>query len=209
MLLALALAGACTLVPAVPANVAEPIVVQYGRNFSLNSSAGTASMQDVELRQNPDTLIRAKQTTVRGIEQSFDNSRWDLKDEVHIEFRGAVLDADAATAVFVGGQLASIHVTGGPAHFSHQPKDSQQRNQGRANTIDYDAATSKLRFSGNTWYSFGMLEAQSGTATYTYDLDDGALTGESDGTDQSRTRLTIYPDKRVPAPRTPDRTDAQ
>jgi lipopolysaccharide transport protein LptA len=178
-----------------------------GSNPMVNLNAGTLMMRDVSLRQGPGTLIRAKQTSARGLTEGYENSEWEFKGEVHIEFDGAVLDADSAIARFSDNKIRQIHVVGEPARFSHQLKNSAQRNQGRAGTVDYDATTALVRFAGGTWYSDGRNEVN--TSALVYNLNDGSFSNESTATDPGRVRLTIRPGKRIAPPRTPERSTAQ
>jgi lipopolysaccharide transport protein LptA len=208
-LLALATAGALCLLAATAgaAEPAEPIKVD-GTDQVLNFTAGTLSLRDVVLRQGKTTLISAAETSAEGISQNSANSRWNLKGKVHVEFRGAILDADTAVAEFADGRIKSIRMVGAPTRFSHALKSDAQRNQGRATSVTYDAATSMLRFTGDVWYSDGRNEARTESATY--NLDDGEMrTLNSQGGDKGRVQMTIRPDKRVPPPRTPERGTAQ
>ncbi len=163
-----------------------------------NFKNGTMSLRNMELRQGTGTFITATEGAATGVSENKDNSIWTLKGVVHIEFDGAVLDADNAIAVFANGRLKSVDVKGSPAKFSHQLKNTERSNVGRARNIQYDAATS---FAGDTWYSDGVNEASGDTIVY--DLRDGSI--------KSKDRLifTIKPGQRVPAPRTPDRASAK
>lgn len=167
-----------------------------GSNLVTNLEAGTFSLDDVRLRQGEGTTIRASRTSATGVAGDYENSRWRFEGDVHIEFEGATLDADSATAVFAGGRLSTIEVTGGPARFTHPLKNETRRNQGRAASIQYTAATGAVRFSGNAWYSDGRNELT--TDTLTYNLNDRVLTNERAGggePGQGRVRMTIRPGK--------------
>jgi lipopolysaccharide transport protein LptA len=177
-----------------------------GRDLVTNPNAGTLTLRDVRVTQGPGTLIKA-QNGATAIADGYQNSRWEFIGTVHIEFDGAVVDADKAIAVFADGRIQTLQVDGAPVRFSHPAKDSDQRNLGRANRIDYDAASREVRFSGKAWYSDGRNEAT--TEAMVYSLADGALASVGDGSDESRVKLTIRPNKRVPAPRTPDKATAQ
>jgi lipopolysaccharide export system protein LptA len=92
-------------------------------------------------------------------------------------------------------------VKGTPSRFSHQVKDSAQRSQGRAATIDYDAQADVLQLSGDTWYSSGRYVVE--TAALTYHLKDGSFSSNES------VKASIEQNKRVPPPRTPDRATSQ
>jgi lipopolysaccharide transport protein LptA len=192
---------------ALSANAPDEDIEVEGSNPLVNLNAGTLSLRDVTLRQGSSTLISASSTAARGLTESYANSEWEFKGKVHIEFRGAVLDADSAVAKFADNRIRSIKVIGAPANFSHQLKESKVRNQGRAGAIDYDAANSLVRFAGNTWYSDGRNEIS--TATLVYNLNDGSISNENAGTDDGRVLLRFRPSKRIPTPRTPDRATAK
>ncbi len=205
--LALAAFGVVKLLPASAAGVSrEPVFVE-GDNLNTNPRVGTLSLENVKLRQGKDTVVTAKSATVLDRE----NTLWDLKGSVHVEFRGAVMDSDSARLMFTDRELATVHVLGTPARFTHRPQNSPgKQNLARANTIDYDAATSKVRLSGDTWYSNGEnIEVSSKTTVYTYDMKEGGLVSTPDGNGEGRTQLIIRPRQRVTIPRTPDRSSSQ
>jgi hypothetical protein len=135
------LAGLSLLTPAGAAQHTAPVteanIDVEGSTPKVNLNAGTWMMRDVTLRQGPGTLIRAQETSASGLSESYQNSQWEFKGTVHIEFNGAVLDADSAVAQFADNRIQQVRVMGSPALFSHQLKDAAQRNQGRAQTIEY------------------------------------------------------------------------
>ncbi|MET0281284.1 MAG: LptA/OstA family protein [Steroidobacteraceae bacterium] len=178
-----------------------------GHSPDLNLNAGTLSLRDVKLRQGPGTYIKADSTSATGIAEGYQNSRWEFRGAVHIEFDGAVLDADSAVAIFADSRIKSISVRGAPANFSHVLKD--KRNLGRANNIDFDAASRDVHFAGKAWYSDGRNEAT--TDALTYNLDNRALTSTGNGNSNpdSTFRMTIRPDKPISLPRAPERSTAE
>lgn len=205
--LAFAAASFVKLLPASAAALPREDVIVRGVRLKTNPRDGTFSLEDVELRQGKDTFVTAKAATVLDQE----NTLWDLKGSVHVEFRGAVMDSDSARLMFTDRELSTVHVLGTPARFTHRPQNRpDKRNLARANTIDYDAATSKVRFSGDTWYSNGEnIEVSSKTTVYTYDMKEGGLVSTPDGNGEGRTQLIIRPRQRVTIPRTPDRSSSQ
>jgi len=182
-----------------------------GGCFKANLGAGTLESCDAVLRQGPRTLIRAKNASARGLSsEGLEDGQWQFSNGVHIEFEDAVLDADSATVVFADNRLKEVQVKGtpeAPARFSHQVKDAPQRNQGRAATIDYEAASATLRLAGGTWYTDGRNEVN--TASMLYNMNDGSFGNVAGPNEGDRVRITIRPDKRVPPPRTPDRSTSQ
>jgi lipopolysaccharide transport protein LptA len=172
-----------------------------GNNLKGNINAGTQSMDDFVLKQGSN-LINAKKSSGSGLADGRANSTWDLKGEVHIEFDGAVLDADAATVKFVDSRIRTIHVNGAPARFSQPLKTGDRVVKGRAAIIDYDAATSLVQFSGGT--QFDYVGNQITTDKLTYNMNDSSISPS-----QNRSQGIIQPGARVPAPKVPDRKTAQ
>jgi lipopolysaccharide export system protein LptA len=207
--LALAATGFVKLLPARAATLSREEVFVDGINLKTNPRDGTLSLENVKLRQGKDTFVSAQSATL--LEQENARWLWDLKGSVHVEFRSAVLDSDSARLLFTERELATVNVKGSPARFSHRPANNPGRqNLGRANAIDYDAASSKVKMSGDSWYSNGQnIEVSSKTTVYVYDLKDGSLASTTGGTGDGRTQLILRQDKRVPTPRTPDRSTSQ
>jgi lipopolysaccharide transport protein LptA len=144
-------------------------------------------------------LIRANEAVAHSVELSFNNSEWEFIGDVHIEIDGVVLDAATATGKFKANRLDSALVVGTPAQFSHLLKGSSQRNQGRANSIEFDAARAQVRLVGDAWYSDGRNEIRA--PRHTYNLVDRSL--ESEGLAGDRVRMTIRPEASPPAPKAP------
>jgi lipopolysaccharide transport protein LptA len=168
--------------------------------FRADFNAGTLTLCDVTLTQGSTTRITAEHASAKGLSDN-NNGEWLLTGTVHIEFNNVILDADSATVVFAQDRLQSVHVKGAPSRFSQQLKDPARRNQGRAATIDYDSQKDVLQLTGDTWYTDGRNVVE--TAAFTYNLNDGSIFSSE------RVKGTIQPEKRVPAPRTPDRATSQ
>lgn len=178
-----ALAGCGVLAVLVPALAARAptanIEVRNKGKFYRNFNAGTEVWeQDVTLSQAPDTLIRADRAEGRNLADGYDDGHWTLTGKVHIEFDGAVLDADSATVEFVDGGIGSILVNGRPAVFSHPVGDTGQRNEGRSETITYDGARRQVRFVGDATYSFGPYTGTAG-GPLVYNLDSTEVATEA------------------------------
>jgi lipopolysaccharide transport protein LptA len=188
------------LLPGHAANAVRGDIEIEGNNLKGNINAGTQSMDDFVLKQGSN-LIRAKKSNGSGLADGRDNSTWDLKGEVHIEFDGAVLDADAATVKLVDSRIKTIHVQGAPARFSHPLKTGDRVVKGRAAIIDYDAATALVQFSGGTQFEDGRNQIT--TEKLTYNINDSSVS-----TSQGRSQGTIQPGSRVPTPKIPDRKTA-
>jgi lipopolysaccharide transport protein LptA len=196
--------------PGFAADVGNEAVQYTGHNLRLHVNEGSFQLDDVQLRQPPDTLITAASGEASGLAASdnADNSRWTLMGMVHIEHEGTVLDADSAVVVFANRRILSIEVLGSPARFSRPTKTPGQRFMGTSESIAYDGQKRQVRFSGHPWYSFGAYEGTADTPLV-YDLDSGLLSSEESGNSQQGVHGTFHPERRVPPPRTPDRSNAQ
>lgn len=170
---------------AVPSN---PLDVGWRRlNGNLNDD--TQRFEGLVIRQQPGTLISAQNATGIGISEDYDNSRWNLSGNVHIEYDGAVLDADRATVVFANRQVRSIDVQGAPAKFTRPGKDATQPYRGSADAIFFDGAKRQVRFTGHAWFSFGPNEGNS-TTPLVYDINQATLWNEK-GAPGSATAVTV------------------
>jgi LPS export ABC transporter protein LptC len=122
------------------------LIVEDSRNLRYDRD-GVLTADQVRITHGASTRITADHA--RHTQRSGSTSELDLTSQVHIEFRGALLDADSASLAFRRQDLVSVGVKGSPARFSHQPEGYSQRVNGRADAITYDAASSDVTFSGN------------------------------------------------------------
>lgn len=174
--------------------------------LNANFEAGTFSMRKVVLRQEGGTLISADEVSVSGAEGEFDNSQWELRGTVHVEYEGAVVDADAAAVVFIDGRVKTIDAHGGtgePVQFSYTFRQTARRAQGRAANIAYDVPSGDVHFFNGTWFSNGRAEMQDEEICYNVNT-----TAISD-CDNRQARGIVTIRERVPPPREPDRSTAQ
>lgn len=201
--MALAAAGACGLTPVIAQrNIVGGRIAVEGEGSVWNFEADTLTLRNVVLRQEDGTLISARETRAFGIADNFRNTRWELRDTVHIEYRDTRLDADSAIVTYANGSLQSIQVRGAPAHFAHVTGETSRRSEGRANAIDFDSVARKVKLSGNGWFQYGDNEAR--TDTLYYSLDDRVLS-----TDEGVKLNIVIPERRIAPPRAPDRSTAQ
>lgn len=159
------------------------------------------SLEKAELRDTRGTRVVA--SSARGIMRAGNVMEVDFTGNVHVEFRGALLDADTARMVLRDDVLVSVNVKGSQAKFSHQPDRSKRRIEGLADGIDYAAASSEVRFSGSTQWTNGSYALNAPELTYNINSQE-VRAPRSTGT----VRLGEERE-RVPAPRTPDRSTAQ
>ena len=84
-------------------------------------------------------LIRAtRRSRARASSRASDNTEWEFRGAVHIEFDGGELDADRATAKFVGNRSRRARRHGfARARSRTSSRARAQRNSGRANSIEY------------------------------------------------------------------------
>ena len=136
---------------------------------------------------------------------------------MHIDFRDSTLEAESAVMMFRGDEFLSVKVQGSQAEFSHQPAGYPYRVHARADSINYDTASGKVVFAGNTDYTDGCARLTDYNSI-TYDINEGTVT--DDGNPDTRGTAIICLDRdaasppqgggdqRLPAPRTPQRNTA-
>lgn len=199
------------LLPALGAGISEETVHIDGEGLNIDLNAGTKSLANLKLRQGT-TLIEARQANGSDLANGHRNGTWNLTGGVHIEFDGALLDAESATVKFMENRLKTIAVQGAPANFSHTLRNSGQRIQGRSVRINYDTGTSEVQFNGGTAFQDGTYKFNT-EAELTYNIKNGIVRtpqgSRSEGTYQPQEKEAPSPDRQVPPPRTPDRTSAQ
>jgi len=167
---------------------AGPVQVKWAE-LRAERDDGTMSMDGIVITQMQGTLIRARKAEGAELSNNFDNGRWALTGQVHIEYEDFVLDADAATVVFTNRLIQSIQVQGGPARFSRPGKVADRPYKGTAQAIGFNGAKRQMRFTGHSWFSYGPSEGNSDKPLL-YDLDSATLSSEDDGSG-SRINMTI------------------
>lgn len=183
--------------------------VEYERGTG-NLGAGTYSLHKVVLRQDDGTRISADDVSVSGADGNLDDSHWELRGNVRVEYRGSVLDAVAAAVVFAGGRVMTVKVQGGPdepAQFEHTVKATGRRSQGRAADIAYDAASGQVEFFNGTWFSDGRAEYRDDYISY--NVNTTAISNIGNPGTRGTLRLLPKDAERVPPPREPERSTAQ
>lgn len=126
------------------------LIVEDSRNLRYDRE-GVLTADQVRITHGGSTRITAEHA--RHTQRSGNSSELDLTSQVHIEFRGSLLDADSALLAFRRQELLSVGVKGAPARFSHQPEGYSQRVNGRADAIAYDAASSDVTFTGSASFT--------------------------------------------------------
>ena len=178
-----------------------------GHNLRANVNAGTFALDDIELSQTGGTRITARKANATG--PDFDNARYDLNGEVHIEYQDVVLDASTAVVVLANGRLMSVKVQG-DTHFTHQLREAGKRNNGTATAIEYDTTSGNVRFLPPASFMIGRNEYSS-EKPLVYNTDSTELRSEQSDNGDARIRGIINPETpgRVPPPRTPGREQSK
>lgn len=197
VLLALCLVAA----PAVPAELTGTLDIE-GAAFRFGINDDSIIVEDAEITHGRDMFITAR--LANHVQRPGRVNELTLSGGVHIIYRGAVLDADTALIVFRDQKLQSARVQGSQATFSHQPEGSPRRRQGRADVIEFDGASDRVKLTGKTWYEDGRVTCN--IEQLLYNLSDGTA---RTGTSKDRCTVDLESSERVPTPRTPDRSTAQ
>ena len=134
-----------------------------------------------------DARVEADRATATGLE--FDNSRWRFEGNVRITAEGGFLSSDLATVRFVDNQIAGAEVTGKPASFAQQR--GQQRAEGRAERIDYDLASGRVRLVGDASLSDGSNQITGSTLVYS--MAEERVLAEAGEQGGQPVRITINP----------------
>src|SRR5690606_17156329 len=134
--------------PAVPAQLTGALTIDNWSRLEHKVQDDSTIIDNAELSHGSDMSIKAGRA-VRALLPGNVN-QLTLSGGVHIDYRGAVLDAETALVVFRGQQLQSARVQGSQATFSHQPASSPRRVRGQANAIEFDGTSNRVRFSGKT-----------------------------------------------------------
>ncbi len=143
-----------------------------------------------------DARVEAEQATATGLE--FENSRWLFEGSVRISVADGRLESDRASVRFVNNEIEGAEVAGSPARFRQQ-QDGRLA-EGRAERIDYDLGSQRVRLSGDAWLSDGRNEI-SGTRLV-YGLREQRVLAEAADQGGQPVRITIQP--RPPPPRETD-----
>ncbi len=171
-----------------------------GEDLRIDYQRNTMQLKKIVMTDKLGTmLIRAQDAKAHSVDLSAKDMQWEFSGDVHIEFNGATLDSATATVSFKDNMLESAHAVGAPAQFSHLLKGATQRSQGRAHTIDYDAAKSQLHLAGGVWYSDGTNEIN--TSTLNYNLANRSIDSNPGTGERVRLHLQLGKGTVTPAPK--------
>jgi lipopolysaccharide export system protein LptA len=110
---------------------------------------------------------------------------------VKINVDHGVLTSDDAQIKFVNRLLTKAVANGKPASFEQKVDKTGKVAQGRADTIDYDAARHLVRLSNNAWLSDGQTEIRG--QLLKYDLVAQSIVAEASEQNSQRVHIVISP----------------
>ncbi|MGO9514555.1 MAG: lipopolysaccharide transport periplasmic protein LptA [Steroidobacteraceae bacterium] len=122
---------------------------------------------------------------------NFDNSVWTFRGNVKITMEQGELTADDAQINFIRKLLATAVAHGKPAEFEQRIVTSGKIAQGRADTIDYDAAKGIVRLSRNAWLSDGQNEIRG--ESLKYNLSAQSIVADAAEQGSQRVHIIITP----------------
>jgi len=99
-------------------------------------------------------------------------------------------------------QLKKIIATGKPARFEHQAEQAEERSWGEAESIVYEAQTSRVVLNGEARFQQG--DNQFSGNRIEYDADKKLVKAGKDGAGEGRVQIVIHPRKtseETPAPK--------
>ena len=156
--LASALVGALTSNPATAAEgkrCTEDMVVS-GDNADANYKNGNIQLRNVVISQC-DIRVQAKNARANGL--NIDSARWTFDGDVHIDVENqGSLRANQAEVEFRNSQISKLIITGTPAEFEQQRKDSDSMARGHAKEIVYDVGAGTVRLASDAWLTYGRSD---------------------------------------------------
>jgi len=179
------LAAAAPLALAANPRASLPISVEADSS-DFDYKNGVLVFTRVRITQG-DARVEADRATATGLE--FENSRWRFEGSVRIRAEGGSLASDSATVRFVNNVIQSAEVTGSPATFAQER--GEQRAEGRAERIDYDLGTGRVRLAGGAWLSDGSNEITGSTLVYS--MREERVVAEAGEQGGQPVRITINP----------------
>jgi lipopolysaccharide transport protein LptA len=131
------------------------------------------------------------QGTQQKTRLDFNNSLWLFRGNVRIAMNGGLLTSDDAEISFAKQQLAKAVVNGKPAEFEQKVAKTGKVAEGRADTIDYDAASGMVRLLKNAWLSDGQTDMRG--ELLKYDLVNQVIRAEASEQNSQRVHIVITP----------------
>ena len=152
---------------------ARPAAQDVRENLPINIEAAsteanlpnnTLVMHDVTISQG-DLKIRANKASVVG-GLNYQNSKWTISGDVHINAQGSSLQSDEAVVTFANNLITRAIVTGAPAQFEAQRDAGAEPVRGRARTIDYETASGNISLRDEAWLWDGCKEFRAAQVVY-------------------------------------------
>jgi lipopolysaccharide transport protein LptA len=171
------------LQPAHAAAIARDQPVQVSAESSQGVSLESMNLVNPVVTQGK-TLLKALKGEGTSPDGDAGNSTWKFTGDVHLEFDGAVMDAQAATAVFVNHRLVSVVVQSTAPNL---PKKLVHATLKTA-VLDVDNATASLADG-----SIRTIQAVGAPAQFSYQLKKQArrITGHADRVDYDGVKDSI------------------
>ena len=174
---------------AAPRTQAQALVV--GAAFShVDYKTDTATFKAIAVSQGG-TRVTAAQAQATGLGSK--NSTWTFEGNVIISVQPqGTLRADQAVVEFRNNRVTQATVTGKPALFEEQPKDSRPAVHGRADRIVYNAEEDTVHLSGDAWL-WGRHNEQISGPLLVYSIRDERLEAVSPGSQGVHITVTPQP----------------
>ena len=181
-------AGQSTAAP--PAK--QQIITLDAQSSELDLRNNNVVFRKVRITQG-DMAVSADQGQAAGQASglNFDNSVWIFRGNVKITMERGELTADDAQINFIKKLLAKAVANGKPAEFEQRIVATGKTAQGRAETIDYDAAKGIVRLSRNAWLSDGQNEIRG--ESLKYNLSAQSIVADAAEQGSQRVHIIITP----------------
>ncbi len=165
-----------------------------GRDLRIDSRASQMRINDVTITQGG-IRVHASEAMAQGEKQSFNNSRWEFRGDVSIQFQDGSLTAETTTVTIVGNRIVRAVAAGKPATFVHKVPSMSRPVSGRSNGIDYDVPANRIKLSGGVQFSDGRNEST--MQALVYDLATRVWESDNAPGDSGRVQMTIRPNETV------------
>jgi lipopolysaccharide transport protein LptA len=185
----------CALLAGTPVGAAtrQPqAIVLDAQSADADLSNNNVLFRKVRITQG-DMSIAADQGqgTQQKTRLDFNNSLWLFRGNVKIAMNGGLLTSDDAEISFAKQQLAKAVVNGKPAEFEQKVAKTGKVAQGRADSIDYDAASGMVRLLKNAWLSDGQTDMRG--ELLKYDVVNQVIRAEASEQNSQRVHIVITP----------------
>lgn len=153
---------------------ADRTLVIDARSWVVDTHSNNVVMSDVSIAQ-AGLKIQAREAEGNGPELSFENSRWEFRGDVRLQFEGGNLQADKATVSIDDNRIARAQATGQPAQFEQKLPNLPRPAQGRAANIDFDVGQGRVTLTRDIWFTDGRNEWRSDVVPLVYSVRERRL----------------------------------